>query len=128
MKLLLDTHALLWAIDRPAELSPAVRTALLDETNVLTVSVASLWEIGLKAQAGKLKVPIAAEYWEEHGRRLGVTRYLPISLFHVHQSAQLPPIHRDPFDRMLVAQALAEGLTLVSKDGVLPEYGVPVLW
>ena len=128
MKLLLDTHAFLWAIDQPARLSKKVTKALLDERNELHVSVASVWEIRLKVQAGKLKLPAEPEYLESHLRKLGVKSYLPIGLFHVYQTDRLAMIHKDPFDRLLVAQALVEGMTLVSKDAVMAAYGVRVLW
>jgi PIN domain nuclease of toxin-antitoxin system len=128
MKLLLDSHVLLWAIDKPKLLSKRVKKALLDDANELHASVASMWEIALKARAGKLHLPAAPGYLEEHLRELGIQKYLAIGVFHVRQLEKLPPIHRDPFDRMLVAQAMAERLTLVSKDELLRKYPIPVLW
>lgn len=128
MKLLLDSHVLLWAIDQPELLSKKVRTALLNESNELFVSVGSMWEISLKVQSGKLKLPSHPDYLELNLRRLGVQGYLAVGLFHVYQVAKLPLIHKDPFDRLLVSQAIVEGMTLVTKDRVIREYPVAVLW
>jgi len=124
VKLLLDTHAFLWAIDQPARLSKQAAKALLDGRNELQVSVASIWEIRLKVQAGQLKLPAAPEYLEANLRKLGVKSYLPIELFHVYQTDRWATIHEDPFDRMPVAQAMVEGMTLVSKDAVFAAYGL----
>jgi PIN domain nuclease of toxin-antitoxin system len=128
LKLLLDTHVFLWAIDQPGMLSRKVKKALLEERNELYVSVASIWEIRLKIQAGKLKVPMEPEYLESNLRKLGLKAYVPVELFHVYQTDRLAVIHKDPFDRLLVAQAMVEGMTLVSKDAAIAAYGVPVLW
>jgi PIN domain nuclease of toxin-antitoxin system len=128
LKLLLDTHVFLWAIDQPASLSKKAKKALMDEANQLYVSVASIWEIRRKVQAGKLKLPMAPEYLESNLRKLGVKAYLPIELFHIYQTDRLPPIHSDPFDRLLLAQAMVEGMTLVSRDKAISSYGIPVLW
>jgi PIN domain nuclease of toxin-antitoxin system len=128
LKLLLDTHVFLWAIDQPGMLSRKVKKALLEERNELYVSVASIWEIRLKIQAGKLKVPMEPEYLESNLRKLGLKAYVPVELFHVYQTDRLAMIHKDPFDRLLVAQAMVEGMTLVSKDAAIAAYGVPVLW
>lgn len=128
MKLLLDSHVVLWAIDQPELLSKKVRTALLNESNELFVSVGSMWEISLKVQSGKLKLPSHPDYLELNLRRLGVQGYLAVGLFHVYQVAKLPLIHKDPFDRLLVSQAIVEGMTLVTKDRVIREYPVAVMW
>lgn len=128
MKLLLDTHVFLWAIDQPGWLSKKAKKALLDERNQLFVSVASIWEIRLKMQAGKLKLPIEPEYLESNLRKLGILAYLPVELFHVYQTDRLAMVHKDPFDRLLLAQAMVEGMVLVSKDPLLRAYGLDVLW
>ena len=125
---MLDSHVLLWAIDQPELLSKKARAALLNESNELYVSVGSIWEISLKVQSGKLKLPAHPDYLESNLRKLGVHGYLAIALFHVYQLAKLPLIHKDPFDRLLVSQAIVEGLTLVTKDKVIGEYPVAVLW
>ena len=128
LKLLLDTHVLIWAIDNPNLLSRRVQKALLDGANELHASVVSLWEIRLKVEAGKLAMPSDAGFLEDNFRKVGVKRYLPLELLHIHQLVKLPLIHKDPFDRILLAQALAEGWTLVSKDANLAKYPQKVFW
>ena len=128
MKLLLDTHVLIWAINEPKLLSPRVQQLLLDEDNELHASVVSLWEIEMKVEAGKLTFPSRRGFLEENFRHLGVQNYLPLGLLHIHQLSKLPLIHRDPFDRILLAQAAVEGWTLVSKDRTMAKYPQTVLW
>lgn len=128
MRLLLDTHVLIWAVLEPELLSARVSAALLDEGNEVLASAASLWEILLKAQAGKLPIPPRPEFLETHFRMLGVGVYLPIEISHIYRVGELPPIHKDPFDRILVAQALVENLTLVSQDRMIAQYPVQLFW
>ena len=128
MKLLLDTHVLLWAIGRPELLSQKARQAMLDETNELVASVASIWEITIKVQAGKLELPVDADYLETNLRKLGVTKYLPVDLYHVYRLARLPLLHKDPFDRLLIAQARVEKMTLLTRDESIRRYPVTTLW
>ena len=128
MKLLLDSDVLLWSIDRPDLLSQRVSEAILDEENDLYVSVTSMWEIAVKAGAGKLHFSGAPDFLETHLRKAGIRNYLPVTLAHVRQVSKLPRVHKDPFDRMLVAQAITERLTLVSKDEQFHKYPVKLLW
>ena len=108
MRLLLDTHALLWAIGDPERLRDAARSALWDAGNEVLVSVASIWEIGIKRALGKLTTP------DDLGPHLEAADFdpLPISLEHARVAGSLPMHHRDPFDRMLIAQAQLESLTI----------------
>lgn len=119
MRLLLDSHVLIWWAENPAELSPAARAAIADPANEVFMSAASLWEIGLKAAKGKLRVP--AEFASVL-RADGISD-LPVHARHAERALGLPPVNGDPFDRMLVAQALEEGLVLVSRDRLIPAYG-----
>ena len=128
MKLLLDTHVLLWAIDRPKQLSKRVAQLLLDESNELHASVVSYWEIQLKVETGKLTLPATAGFLEDNLKALGVQGFLPLDLLHVRQLSKLPRIHKDPFDRILVAQAIVEGWTLVTKDPQMAKYPAKVIW
>jgi PIN domain nuclease of toxin-antitoxin system len=123
LKLLLDSNAFLWAYSRPAELSSVARRALSDPSNDRFVSVASLWEIAIKMSIGKLSFTrdLAAAIDD-----LAATP-LAIGLAHIDRVQRLPFRHRDPFDRMLVAQAMEEGLTIVTRDRRVGAYGVPVL-
>lgn len=116
--LLLDTHAVIWAINEPAKLSEQARNLIADPSHSLAVSAASAWEIATKHRLGKLP---QAESWiphfEQQVARLGATT-LPICVTHTLRAGSLEWAHRDPFDRMIAAQAQAENLTLVSRDHV----------
>jgi PIN domain nuclease of toxin-antitoxin system len=125
VRLLLDTHALLWAVSRPAALPVNVRALLEDGGTEVFVSAASTWEIAIKKQLGRLEVEARALLGEI--RALGFSE-LKISFEHTLRAGALPPQHRDPFDRVLVAQALEEGLTVVTRDAVFGLYAAPTLW
>lgn len=123
MRLLLDTNAFLWALEDTSRLTPATRGLLADEQNDLFVSIASLWEISIKVAAGKLTPSLD---WEDYLPRMGAA-LLPIQMEHAREVSRLPQLHRDPFDRMLVAQARVENLILVTGDRHLAEYDITVL-
>ena len=122
MRLLIDSNALIWAVGLPTELSAAARQAL-QEPNDRFVSIASMWEIAIKMSLGKLSLPdsLAAAL------NTIAAVALPITPAHIDRVQRLPLHHRDPFDRMLVAQAMEEGLTIVTRDRRVGAYGVPVL-
>lgn len=122
-RLLLDTHVLLWWLADDPKLGPHARQLIQDERNEVFVSAASAWEISIKKAMGKLKAPDDLDgIVEEEG-----FDKLPISFFHGERAGNLPSLHRDPFDRMLIAQAQAEGLDLVSGDAMLGRYGIKVV-
>lgn len=122
MRLLLDTNAFIWALDDLEKLAPSARSLLLDEGNDLLVSIASLWEIATKVAAGKLTAGLD---WESYLPKMGAT-LLPIEMAHAREVSRLPLLHRDPFDRMLIAQAKIENLTIVTRDRRFAEYDVTV--
>jgi PIN domain nuclease of toxin-antitoxin system len=126
-RLLLDTDALLWFVANDSALSGTART-LIETADDVFVSVASAWETAIKVHLGKLTVdaPSAEWFFDEQMRKNGFT-YLPIAPAHVFRAAALPLHHRDPFDRMLIAQSLAEGLTLVTRDD-FRAYGLAAAW
>lgn len=125
MRLLLDTHALLWALGAPSKLPEETAAALREPGNDVFVSAASMWEIAIKAALGKL----AADVDEIVRTSVEVGfEELAITFAHTRRTYSLPHRHRDPFDRMLVAQALEEGLTLVTQDAAVVAYGVPAFW
>jgi PIN domain nuclease of toxin-antitoxin system len=128
MKLLLDTHAFLWFITGSVQLSPAARAAIEDPANATFISAASAWEIAVKASLGKLKLAEPFDILVPREIRDNGFTYLGIELTHLAQVYALPFHHRDPFDRMLVAQAVAEGMQLVSADPAVKSYGVPIVW
>lgn len=121
MNLLLDTQALLWWLAGD-DLAPHAAALVADPGNLVAVSAASVWEAGIKAALGKLDVPgplpqaVREEGFEP----------LPVRLDHADLAGRLPPHHRDPFDRMLVAQATLEGMTLVTRDHAFDPYDVPI--
>lgn len=123
MTLLLDSHVLIWVLGRPENLSPPARRALSDPDNRRFISIVSLWEIAIKVSVGKLDFPAQLDEAIEHA----AAALLPVSIAHARRQQTLPFHHRDPFDRMLVAQAMEEGLTIVTRDRRLEAYGVPVL-
>lgn len=127
MKLLLDTHAFLFAIADPHSLSTRVRKLLLDPEIKRWVSTVSVWEIAIKVQLGKLRMPSGRAFYLHQMIDLRA-QTLPIELRHSLAVFDLPPHHRDPFDRMLIAQAREDGLILVSRDQALAAYDVETLW
>ena len=120
-KLLLDTHVFLWWRSNDQLLQGAAKSAIAD---VVFVSAATAWEAGIKASLGRLDLPDTVESGVEDS---GFEK-LQISFSHAEAAAALPPHHGDPFDRMLVAQAVSEGLALVTRDRKLEAYEVPILW
>lgn len=123
MILLLDTHTLIWALEDNPTLSAAAREAIVDGNNIVFVSAVSVWEISIKKALGKLDAPdTLLEEIERH-------RFTPleITLEHGDRAGKLPPIHLDPFDRMLVAQTQSEQLTLVTRDPEIQKYQVHCL-
>lgn len=122
MRLLLDTNTFIWALDDLAKLAPSARTLLADESNELLVSMASLWEIAIKVATGKLTAGLD---WEGYLPKMGA-QLLAIDLEHAREASRLPLLHRDPFDRMLIAQAKVENLTIVTRDRRFAEYDVTV--
>ena len=122
MRLLLDTHALLWWLADEG-LTTQARDAIADPANVVVVSAASAWEISIKKALGKLVAPDDLEQQVQAGGFLP----LPISIAHGVAAGRLARHHEDPFDRMLIAQAYAEGLTIVTRDTRFNEYGVALL-
>lgn len=123
MKLLLDTHALLWWLADDDQLGQPARVAIAKPTNFVFVSAASAWEIAVKRAAGKLSAPGDIEQWIATNNFMP----LPIEISDAVLSAELPPYHRDPFDRLLVAQARRGDMTVVTKDALFAQYGVAVL-
>jgi PIN domain nuclease of toxin-antitoxin system len=123
MRLLLDTHTFLWWLANAPQLGPKARNVIADGKNEVLISAASIWEIGIKKSLGKLRAP---EHLDELIERRGFAG-LPIGLAHAELAGRLPPHHRDPFDRMLVAQAITEGLAVVTADPRIALYKADTL-
>ena len=126
MKLLLDTHVFLWFINRDTRLPSKMRDALRDPANQTYLSVVSFWEIVIKHQLGKLPLPQAPETYIPQQRQFHQIIDLSLHEDSIKRLVTLPPAHRDPFDRMLVCQALEYGLTLATIDPVLPRYPIQI--
>lgn len=124
MRLLLDTHTLIWALATPDRLSSAARAAIVSPANMVHVSAATAWEIAIKHALGRLTFPLDRFVPEVEAAGFS---HLPIRADHALAAGSLPRHHADPFDRMLVAQARIEGLTLVSEDAAIAAYDVPLL-
>jgi PIN domain nuclease of toxin-antitoxin system len=128
VKLLLDTHAFLWAITDDPKLSEKARRMFTSNDNELLLSVASVWEILVKVQIGKLPLPKpAADYLRQQLTKNAVV-ILPIQLRHALRLEQLPPHHRDPFDRILIAQSLEEELPILTADPLMKNYSATIMW
>lgn len=125
MILLLDTHLLLWAASQPEQLSEAARARLLDESNELWFSSASIWEVTIKAGLGRKDFRVDP-YLLRRGLVDNGYLELPITSGHALAVHHLPPIHRDPFDRMLIAQAESEGILLLTADSTVARYPGPI--
>ena len=124
MKLVLDTHAALWWLADDDRIGQSVERHLTDETNQVLLSAVVVWEIAIKRSLGKLDAPD-----DLVETLLGAGAHpLPVTLDHAATVETLPWHHRDPFDRLLVAQALTEGAAIVSRDAPLSEYGVVIVW
>jgi PIN domain nuclease of toxin-antitoxin system len=128
MRLLLDIHVLIWLVEGNEDLSNAAKLAIEADDNSLYLSIASLWEITSKISLGKLDLGVALERVINDYVIPGGIEILPIHLNHLSVLRNLPLHHRDPFDRLLIPQAQAEGLTVVSRDRLFGNYPVQTLW
>ncbi len=128
MKLLLDTHAFIWWDSEPARLSPQILALCRDRANTVLLSVASVWEMQIKLQLGKVKLNLPLAEVIENQQRINNIKVLPITLVHVLALQDLSAHHKDPFDRLLIAQANVEEAVLVSGDPILAKYPVELLW
>jgi PIN domain nuclease of toxin-antitoxin system len=128
MKLLLDTHVLIWLVEGSDNLSQLAKQAIEDENNSLHLSIASLWEMTIKMTLGKLQLGMSIDLIVESYLLPTGIKILPIHLNHLLVLRELPLHHRDPFDRLLISQAQAEKLTLVSGDRVFINYPVNIRW
>jgi len=128
VKYLLDTHVFLWWIQDDQKLSPRARGVLSDGGNDILLSVASLWEIVIKVQIGKLSVPQPADRYLGRQLQTNAISTLPVEAAHALRLLKLPNHHKDPFDRLLVAQSQAENLPIVTADPAVKKYPVKTIW
>jgi PIN domain nuclease of toxin-antitoxin system len=127
-RLLLDTHAFLWWVNDAPELSAAARLSIADTTNDCFLSLASCWEMAIKSSLGKLRLARSIDRFVSEQLVANGFLLLNIELRHAAKIEKLPFHHRDPFDRLLIAQAISDKLTIVSADSIFSEYGVKILW
>lgn len=128
MKLLLDTHVFIWWASEPERLLEKALSICKDISNNLILSAASVWEMEIKLQLGKLKLGLLLEELIESQQHTNNLQILPIELEHVLALQGLPDHHKDPFDRLLIAQSNTEDMTLVSVDKIFSDYPVKLLW
>ncbi|MBL8793914.1 MAG: type II toxin-antitoxin system VapC family toxin [Planctomycetia bacterium] len=128
MRLLLDSHTLIWAADDTAKLSAVAQELIQDPAHDRLVSAASIWEIAIKYGMGRLPLSLPYRPWMDQVIADLALDILPITLDQAERQAGLPWHHRDPFDRLLAAQALVEGIPLISADAAFDPYGVNRIW
>lgn len=128
MRFLLDSHSLLWFLAGAQNLSSRARDVIEDPDHDIVVSIASLWEIGIKHSLGKLSIQGSFEETFPHQLEINSIDVLGLEMEHVRQVTSLPYHHRDPFDRILAAQALVEKIPVVSRDPALDAYGIRRIW
>jgi PIN domain nuclease of toxin-antitoxin system len=128
MKLLLDTHVLIWWSSSSEKLSANVYNLIADTSNILVFSVASIWEIQIKSQSGKLNLNSTLPDLIKNQQQVNNLQILPIELSHIYALKDLPIHHRDPFDRILIAQSIVENMPLLSIDMVFDSYPVQKIW
>lgn len=128
MKLLFDTHTFIWWDSQPNQLSQTALALLQDRSSILLLSVVSIWEMQIKLQVGKLTLNRALVEIIESQKKINQIEVLPVKLDHVLALDSLPLIHKDPFDRLLVAQANVENAALVSGDPIVAQYSVNIIW
>lgn len=128
LDLLFDMHSFVWWADEPMKLSRAALAALEDENNRLFLSAVSIWEMQIKVQLGKMKLKLSLQGLIESQQRDNEVEVLPITTAHILRLDNLPFHHKDPFDRLLIAQSMVEGLTIVTVDAEFPAYPAKLLW
>jgi PIN domain nuclease of toxin-antitoxin system len=128
VNLLLDTHTFLWAIDSPELLPERIEQLLSNNTSIWFLSLASVWEIQIKSELGKLRLSLPLSELIETQQQTNDLRLLPIELSHIYALSGLPHHHRDPFDRLLITQARVERLPLLSRDSIFDAYDLERIW
>ena len=128
MKALLDTHVFLWWIMDDPQLPAHIRKVISDIGNELFFSAASCWEIAIKAQLGKIKLPAKPDIFISEQLAINEIQSMPVQSSHALHVFNLPPLHRDPFDRIIVAQAQLEKLPVITSDSLISQYNIDTIW
>ncbi len=128
MRILIDTHALIWYVDQDHLLTPIAHAAMTDPANDLLLSAATVWELAIKVGLGKVSLSMPYRQWMDKAvADLGLI-LLPVTVEYADRQAALPAHHKDPFDRLIIAQALVEGIQVVSADAIFDAYGITRVW
>lgn len=128
MRLLIDTHTLIWAMDDPSKLSGPAAASLQDPANDLLLSAATIWEMAIKIGQGKLRLSLPYRMWMEKAIADLDLVVLPVTIEYAEQQAGLPAHHKDPFDRLIIAQAMIEKVAVVCDDSAFDAYGITRVW
>jgi PIN domain nuclease of toxin-antitoxin system len=128
VRLLIDTHTLIWAMDDPTKLSGPATTALQDPLNDLLLSAATVWELAIKIGQKKLVLSLPYRQWMDKVIADLELTILPVTVEYAERQAALPTYHKDPFDRLIIAQALVEGVSIIGADPIFDNYGIIRLW
>ena len=128
MRLLLDTHTLFWSVDDPSKVSAQAMAAMVDPTNDRLLSAATIWELAIKVGQGKITLSMPYRLWMETAIADLKLTILPVTVAYAERQAGLPPHHKNPFDRLIIAQALVDGISVVSVDVAFDPYGVTRIW
>jgi PIN domain nuclease of toxin-antitoxin system len=128
VRMLLDTHTLFWSVEAPSKVSAAAMTAMQDPANDRLLSAATIWELAIKVGQGKIALSIPYRQWMATAITDLKLDILPITVEHAERQSTLPTYHKDPFDRLLIAQALVDGIPIVSADAAFDAYGVVRIW
>lgn len=125
---LLDTHSFLWYLNDDVRISLRAKQTINDPDNLIHISIASLWEISIKVSLGKLSIPEPFTTFVSHQLVENQFDILPISVEHLSQVVELPFIHRDPFDRLVIAQSIVEDIPIIGQDQLMKQYGSSMIW
>ena len=128
MRLLIDTHTLLWTVEEPAKVSTTAMAAIQPLTNDVLLSAATIWELSIKVGQGKIALSLPYRQWMDKVIADLKLTILPVTVEYADRQSTLPPHHKDPFDRLMIAQALVEGIPIVSVDVAFDSYGVSRIW
>jgi PIN domain nuclease of toxin-antitoxin system len=128
VRLLLDTHTVVWSIDDLTRLSAAALATINDPANELCLSAATIWELSIKVGQGRLTLSLPYRQWMDKAIADLKLTILPVTVEYADRQSTLPPHHKDPFDRLMIAQALVDGIPIVSVDAAFDPYGVTRIW
>jgi PIN domain nuclease of toxin-antitoxin system len=128
MNYLLDTSTFIWVASEPQYLSKTAAAITSDRNHTLFLSIVSVWEMQIKIQAGKMTLPLPLFKMVRNQRRVNQLQILPLKMRHIAGLSNLPNIHKDPFDRLLIAQASVENIAFISSDAAIAQYPITVIW